>query len=115
MVQTGTNFKFCTSQQLSLTEVRCKNKWYKNAKVYHFFVRSGYVYLPGTDDATYGAALYGYYWSSRGSDSRYDNVATASAYALNFGVTGVTASHGPTNRYSAFPLRCLSTVLDMER
>ena len=79
-----------------------------------YFVRSGYVLLPGVSGATFrDAGVLGYGWSSRGSSTRYDGVATPSAYYLLFNATGVTPSHGPYERWLSFPLRCLSTVLDM--
>ena len=78
------------------------------------FVRSGYVNLPGVSGATLrDAGSIGYWWSSRGSSTRFDGVATPSAYVFAFSGTGVNPSHGPGDRYHGFPLRCLSTVLDM--
>ncbi len=78
-----------------------------------YFVRSGYV-DPSVSAGTFRyAGILGYWWSSRGSSTRYDGVATPSAYVLNFNATGVYPSAGPHNRYLGFSLRCLSTVLDM--
>ena len=37
------------------------------------------------------------------------------AYNLGFYVTDVDSSAGPNIRYYGFSLRCLSTVLDMEK
>ena len=62
--------------------------------------------LPGTDGAFRGAGNGGYGWSLRMNK-------LASAYYLDFYATGVYPSHGPNNRWHGFPLRCLSTVLDM--
>ncbi len=81
---------------------------------FNFFVRSGYMNLPGVSGATLrDAGSIGYWWSSRGSSTRFDGVATPSAYVFAFSGTGVNPSHGPGDRYHGFPLRCLSTVLDM--
>ena len=74
-------------------------------------VRSGN--LNPNDGKSWNAGINGYWWSSRGSSTRYDGVATPSAYNLNFNATGVYPSNGPHNRYYGFPLRCLSTVLGM--
>ena len=70
-----------------------------------YFVRSGD--LNPNDGKSWNAGLYGYWWSSRGSSTRYDGVATPSAYNLNFNATGVNPSNGPNNRYNGFSLRCL--------
>ena len=81
---------------------------------FNFFVRSGYMNLPGVSGATLrDAGSIGYWWSSRGSSTRFDGVATPSAYVFAFSGTGVNPSHGPGDRYHGFPLRCLSTVLDV--
>ncbi len=77
-------------------------------------MRSGYIALPGVSGATFRfAGQYGYWWSSRGSSTRYDGVTTPSAYDLSFNATGVNPSDGPDNRWVGYSLRCLSTVLDM--
>ena len=76
-----------------------------------YFVRSGYLGPNG--GKSWYAGINGNWWSSRGSSTRYDGVATPSAYHLNFSDTGVNPSYGPDNRYYGFSLRCLSTVLDM--
>ena len=79
------------------------------------FVRSGYVYLPGVSGATFrGAGIYGHWWSSRASSTRYDGSAIPSAYYLVFDPSAVYPSDGPSDRWYAFPLRRLSTVLDMQ-
>ncbi len=59
------------------------------------------------------AAQNGYEWTSRGSGTRFDGVLILSAYYPNLGSTGINPSDGPYNRFYGFPLRCLSTVLDM--
>ena len=69
------------------------------------FVRSGDFYLANTSGIFRAAGQYGRYWSSR------TNIATT-AYNLLFDTT-VYPSRGPSAYYHAFPLRCLSTVLDM--
>ncbi len=77
------------------------------------FVRSGYMHLPGNDGFTYRlAGLNADYWSSLASD--YTSVTSATAYRLVFH-TSVERSYGPRSRWHGFPLRCLSTVLDMGR
>ena len=73
-------------------------------------MRSGI--LGPSDGKFWHAALSGDWWSSRGADKRYDGAAVLSAYYLNF-TTAVHSSNGPDARFVAFPLRCLSTVLDM--
>jgi len=78
-----------------------------------YFVRSGYVNPSNSAGTFRDAGSGGFWWSSRGASTRYDGVTTPSAYRLHFGVTGVSTSNGPHNRYIAFPLRCLSTVLGM--
>ena len=79
-----------------------------------YFVRSGYVYLPGVSGATFrGAGIYGYDWSSRASSTRSDGAAIPSAYYLDFNASTVHPSFGPYERWRGFPLRCLSTVLGM--
>ena len=70
------------------------------------FVRSGWVYLPNSAGTLRGAGLGADYWSSRGDDA-------ANAYSLYFGATGANPSSGPSIRWHALPLRCLSTVLDI--
>jgi len=82
------------------------------------FVRSGGIYF---DDGTVGGPHSGGMadtnrtWSSRGSSTRYDGAAVPSAYPLFFTATSVNPSGGSRERYLAFPLRCLSTVLGMWR
>ena len=77
-----------------------------------YFVRSGYVYLPGNSGGTFWlAGVDGYGWSSRGTSTRRDGAAIPSGRHLYFNTTGVNPSAGPNERFHAFPLRCLSTVL----
>ena len=76
-----------------------------------YFVRSGYVYLPTTAGTFRDAGAYGIYWSSRGA--AYTSSTSATAYYLQVEPSAVVPSDGPTNRWVGFPLRCLSTVLDM--
>ena len=72
-----------------------------------YFVRSGYVSVPGVNNGTFRyAGVNTEDWSSRG-------VAATTAYNLNFNATGVNPSSGPVNRYSGRSLRCLSTVLNI--
>ncbi len=78
------------------------------------FVRSGNVFLPGVSGATFSlASVHGYNWSSRGSSVRHDGVVIPSAYRLGFNASTVRTSDGPYERWLGFPLRCLSTVLEM--
>jgi hypothetical protein len=82
--------------------------------LYLYFVRSGLMSLPGVSGATFrGSGINGYWWSLRGSSTRYDGVATPSAYSLAFNESTVYPSFGPNDCWHGFPLRCLSTVLDM--
>ena len=77
-------------------------------------MRSGYVYLPGVDSATFiTAGVRDFYWSSRGSSTNASGAAIPSGYGLGFNATGVIPSDGPHERWAGFPLRCLSTVLDI--
>ncbi len=81
----------------------------KNCTTY--FVRSGI--LSPDNGKFWDAGLNGYWWSSRGSSTRWDGVTTPSGYYLTFDATGVYPSTGPSNRWYGLPLRCLSTVLDI--
>ncbi len=63
--------------------------------------------LNPADGKSWNAGQNGYWWSSRGSSTRYDGVSTPSAYNLNFNATGVNPSNGPNNRFNGFSLRCL--------
>ena len=77
-------------------------------------MRGGFINLPSRNGGTFlDAGIYGDWWSSRGSSTRTDGSAIPSAYVLYFTTTGVGPSAGPHTRYAGFPLRCLSTVLDM--
>ena len=71
-----------------------------------YFVRGGYVVLPITAGTFRNAGREGRWWSSRA-------VAATTAYYLLFNATAVYPSNGPNSRWHGFPLRCLSTVLDM--
>ena len=77
------------------------------------FVRSGDVELPITTGTFRFAGAYGIYWSSRASSASANGTTIPSAYYLDFGPSAVGPSGGPNVRWHAFPLRCLSTVLDM--
>ena len=81
--------------------------------LYLYFVRSGHVYPAITAGTFRGAGLTGHYWSSLASSTRYDGSAIPSGYSLGFDASTVYPSNGPYERYLGFPLRCLSTVLDM--
>ncbi len=77
------------------------------------FVRSGWIDLAVSAGTFRYASVVGYDWSSRGSSIHADGAAIPSAYYLRFGPSDVNPSGGPNVRWHAFPLRCLSTVLDM--
>ena len=70
------------------------------------FVRSGFIELPYASGTLRNPSLTGYGWSTR-SD------AATTAYVLGFSAEVAHSSAGPTSRWVGFPLRCLSTVLDM--
>ncbi len=78
-----------------------------------YFVRSGYIYLPNTAGTFKEAGQNGSWWSSRASSTRYDGAQIPSAYFLSLDNNLTNTSAGPYIRYNGFPLRCLSTVLDM--
>ena len=75
-------------------------------------MRSGRLSL--YDGKAWYAGANGYWWPSRGTSTRSDGIAVPSGYSLAFGASGVNPSYGPSERWFAFSLRCLSTVLDME-
>ena len=77
-----------------------------------YFVRSGNFNLANTAGVLRNAGQNGNWWSSRGADNVWGSAGLGSYY-LGFTTNGVSPSYGPTNRYIGFPLRCLSTVLDM--
>ena len=77
-----------------------------------YFVRSGVVNLPNTAGTLWSNGASGHYWSSREADNVWSSVG-AGGYDLLFSATGVHPSWGPDHRHLGFPLRCLSTVLDM--
>ena len=70
-----------------------------------YFVRSGVVHPANSAGTFRNAGLNGNWWSSRAYSS------TTHAYHLHFN-TSVDASHD-SHRYAGFPLRCLSTVIDI--
>ncbi len=74
-------------------------------------MRSGRLSL--YDGKAWYAGANGYWWPSRGTSTRSDGTAAPSGYSLAFGASGVNPSYGPSERWFGFPLRCLSTVLDM--
>ncbi len=73
-------------------------------------MRSGYFDLT-TADVLRGAGVGGFSQSSRAVD--YVSSVTAAAHYLTFNTAAVGPSGGPGGRWFGFPLRCLSTVLDM--
>ena len=77
-------------------------------------MRSGRVDPAVTAGTLRLAGQRGYWWSSRASSTRYDGSAIPSAYYLVFDPSAVYPSDGPSDRWYAFPLRRLSTVLDMQ-
>ena len=70
------------------------------------FVRSGYIYLPGIANTLRSLGHYATYWSS------YSD-ALGIAYNFLLDINGVYPSRGPNHDWHGFPLRCLSTVLDI--
>ena len=73
-----------------------------------YFVRSGYISpSTGFSHAGYG----GDYRSSRAATYESNILATTIYFAFN-NINTIT-SNGPYGRFYGFPLRCLSTVLDM--
>ena len=109
------NFKF-TTYNLILNrggeqDLGCKNDKFTASTV---FVRSGYISLSGHDGATFWyAGQWGYDSTSRATTVRYDNANISSSYYFNFNSINTYSSGGPNDRWYAFPLRCLSTVLDI--
>ncbi len=69
-------------------------------------VRSGYFTLAHIEGVLGLAGFHGYNWSSHSSSTN------THTYALSINNTAIYSS-GANNRYYGFPLRCLSTVLDM--
>lgn len=81
-----------------------------------FYVRSGGFYLEdGSVGGPHSGVMgnHGQFWPSRASSTRYDGAAIPGAYSFAFTASAVRPSHGPIERWYAFPLRCLSTVLGM--
>ena len=71
-------------------------------------VRSGYFTLAHIEGVLGLAGFHGYNWSSHSSSTN------THTYALSINNTAIYSS-GANNRYYGFPLRCLSTVLDMQK
>ena len=76
-----------------------------------YFVRSGHVYPANTAGTFRYAGTYGVYWSLWAA--AYTSSTSATAYYLRVEPYAVRPSYGPSHRFNGFPLRCLSTVLDM--
>ncbi len=74
-------------------------------------MRSGYVNLIIAAGVFRNAGEWGPIWSSHAN--MYTSNTSATAYYLTFNATDVYPSLGPDSRFYAFPLRCLSTVLDI--
>ncbi len=68
-------------------------------------MRSGYIYLYG--GIIRDAAQVGYDWASRSYTD------TIRSYYLGFDTIINVSGSGNGGRFYGFPLRCLSTVLDM--
>ncbi len=77
----------------------------------NIFVHSGRINLTVSAGTLGYADQYGHWWPSRAA--AYTSSTSATAYYLDFRDTAVYPSNGPVNRWNGFPLRCLSTVLDM--
>ncbi len=78
-------------------------------------MRSGIVYLIGAGPFRHAGQV-GYVRSSRGASSNLSSGTDGpGAYFLEISYTSnvVNPSQGPYHRLYGFPLRCLSTVLDM--
>ena len=73
-------------------------------------MRSGFIVLPSSS-AFWLAGEKGYACSSRAVDYTSSILATAYSFAIEANLT--IASNGPGARYYGFPLRCLSTALDI--
>ena len=74
-------------------------------------MRSGFIYLPSSATLIVASAN-GYNWSSRGTSNRSDGAVSPSGYHLSLSGNGVSPSISD-ERYYGYPLRCLSTVLDI--
>ncbi len=74
-------------------------------------MRSGVIYTTNTAGTFRHAGINGHWWVSRATT--YNSSTSALAYEFHFGATDVYTSGGPYTRYSGYPLRCLSTVLDI--
>ena len=97
---------------IKLVQFQCNITFLVWQKISLKIVRSGLVYLisAGTFRA---AGVGGYYWSSRAGANNIWDSAGLGGYYLYFDATGVNPSVGPDYHWYGFPLRCLSTVLDM--
>ena len=76
-------------------------------------MRSGIIEPRIADGTLRHIGQWGHYWSSWGSDTAGNGSTLSSAYYLYVGSSGVIPSAGPWDRWYGYPLRCLSTVLDM--
>ena len=72
-------------------------------------MRSGWIALE-RDNTLRGLGASGQKWSGYGTS--YASSTRALAYDLGFSTTSINITEN-NNRYYAFPLRCLSTVLGM--
>ena len=78
-----------------------------------FSVRSGWIELSNLSGTYRGVGQSGNAWLSRALSTNTGSTATPSAYYLAFDPKDVYQSLGPHAYALGFPLRCLSTVLDM--
>ena len=81
-----------------------------------YFVRSGLVYFLPNTGAFRHAGQVVYLWSSRGGNTNLSSgISSPGSYLLDISYTNgvVKPSQGPYARSYGFPLRCLSTVLDI--
>ena len=74
-------------------------------------MRSGWVNLLKAS-SLYSAGLTGHIWSSFATAERDSNEYMLGTYDLGFNSEEVSTSHSSI-RHQAFPLRCLSTVIDI--
>ena len=76
-------------------------------------MRSGWLYPSILTGVFRHAGAGSVWWSAGGTDTRADGTAGPSAYDLYIYLNTINPSHYNSDRYAAFPLRCLSTVLGM--
>ena len=76
-------------------------------KMQFYFVRSGDIELYNEAGTLKYGSVSGSDWSSRTANT------LATAYRLGLNATVSLPSAGPSQRYYAYSLRCLSTVLDI--